>query len=96
MRAQEAVKPFVNQAPATSAAFELRGGTYTLDFTGTGAGTVDVKRLGPDGVTFIACGVTQIVATTGSQTIDLPPGQYQAIIAGFTANYLTICRVPKE
>lgn len=95
MRAQEAVRPFVNAAAAT-VLFELRGGTYTIDFNGTGAGTVDVKRLGPDGSTYIACGVTQITAVTGTQTLDLPPGQYEAIIATFTANYLTICRVPKE
>jgi hypothetical protein len=96
MRAQEAVRPFVNAAAATSAAFELKGGTYSIDFNGTGAGTVDVKRLGPDGSTFIACGVTQITAVTGSQTLDLPPGQYEVIITGFTANFVTICRVPKE
>lgn len=96
MRAQEAVRPFANTAPGTSAAFELRGGTYAVDFAGTGTGTVDMKRLGPDGVTFIPCGLTQITATTGQQTLDLPPGQYEVIIATFTANYVTICRVPKE
>jgi hypothetical protein len=96
MRGQEVVRPFVNAAPATSAAFELRGGTYQVSFTGTGAGTVDLKELGPDGVTFIACGLTQIVATSGFQNLDLPPGQYEVIVAGFTANYVTVCRIPKE
>lgn len=96
MRAQEAVRPFTNAAAGTSAAFELKGGTYTFDFTGTGAGTVDLKRLGPDGVTFIACGLTQITATTGSQTLNLSPGQYEVIIATFTANFVTIARVPGE
>lgn len=96
MRAQEAVRPFVNAAPATSAAFELRGGRYAIEFAGTGAGTVDVKTLGPDGVTFIPCGVTQITATTGYQVVELAPGQYQVIVAGFTANFVTIARVPAE
>lgn len=96
MRAQEAVKPFINAAPATSASFELRGGRYAVSFDGTGAGTVDVKMLGPDGATFIACGVTQIVATSGYQVVELAPGQYQVIVAGFTANFVTIARVPAE
>lgn len=96
MRAQEALRPFVNAAAGTVSSLILQGGKYSIDFTGTGAGTVDVKRLGPDGVTYIACGVTQITATTGSQTLDLPPGMYQVVVAGFTANYVTIARVPGE
>lgn len=96
MRAQECIKPFTNAAAGTSATFELRGGKYMVAFNGTGTGTVDVQRLGPDGVTFIACGVTQITATTGAQTLDLPPGQYRVVIATFTANYVAIERVPGE
>lgn len=94
MHAQEVVNPFVNAAAATSAAFELKGGRYAFEFMGTGTGTVDLKIVGPDGVTLLACGLTQITATAGWQVIDLPPGQYKVVIATFTANYVTISRVP--
>lgn len=96
MRAQEAVYPFVNGAAGNSATFNLNGGEYALDFVGTGAGTVDLKKLGPDGATFIACGLTQITAVSGYQVLDLAPGQYRVVVAGFTANYVTISRINKE
>jgi hypothetical protein len=96
MHAQEAVRPFSNAANGTSAQFELRGGRYAFVFDGTGTGTVDLKILGPDGATFQPCGLTQIVATTGYQVVELPPGQYEVIIATFTANYVVIARIPAE
>ena len=71
----------------------LRGGTYWIEFAGTGAGTVDLKKLAPDGVTYTAR-ITQIVATAGQQTIALAPGQYEVVIAGFTANNIEISRIP--
>lgn len=96
MRGTESVKPFVNAAAATSAAFSLGGGRYAVTFNGTGAGTVDLKTLGPDGATYIACGLTQIVATTGYQVVELAPGLYEVIVGGFTANYVSITRIPGE
>lgn len=95
MRAQESVNPFVNAAAGT-VTFTLLGGRYAVEFTGTGAGTVDVKALGPDNATYIACGVTQIAAVTGYQVVELPPGAYEAIVAGFTANYVRLVRIPGE
>jgi hypothetical protein len=71
MRAQESVKPFDNAA-AGSATFQLNGGRYAVVFKGTGTGTVDLLMLGPDGVTYVACSLTQITATTGYQVVELP------------------------
>lgn len=96
MRGTESVRPFSNAAAATGAAFELKGGAYAFAYKGTGAGTVDLAMLGPDDTTFIACGLTQIVATTGFQTLTLPPGQYRVVITGFTANYVSVSRIPGE
>lgn len=96
MRAQEGWVPFNNAAAGTVASKYLAGGKYAVIFSGTGTGTVDIKRLGPDGSTYLACGVTQITATAGYQVIDLPPGTYEAIIATFTANYLQVVRIPGE
>lgn len=89
----EAVQ-FSNIAAGNTAAFTLRGGRYSLLAKSTGAGTIDLKVLLPDGATWQAV-ATQITATSGYQGgIDLPPGQYRFEIATFTANFLTICRIP--
>ena len=84
---------FSNIAPGTTANFTLRGGSYSIETKSTGTGTIDLKKLGPDGVTFTAR-ITQITATAGQQTISLPPGTYQVVIATFTANYVEITRIP--
>jgi hypothetical protein len=83
---------FTNQAPGTIGP-SLRGGLYWIETAGTGAGTIDLKKLGPDGVSYTAR-ITQIVTTSGQQTISLPPGTYQWTIATFTANNLEITRIP--
>lgn len=84
---------FQNQAAGTIGPFTLRGGSYWIETASTGTGTIDLKKLGPDGSTFTAR-ITQIVATAGQQTISLPPGTYEWVIATFTANYLEISRIP--
>lgn len=84
---------FSNIAPSTTANFGLRGGSYWIETKSTGAGTIDLQRLGPDGSTFTAR-ITQITATAGQQTISLPPGTYRWVVATFTANYLEITRIP--
>ncbi len=89
----EAVQ-FSNIGAVNTAAFALRGGRYSLLAKSTGAGTIDLKVLLPDGATWQAV-ATQITATAGYQTsLELPPGQYRFEIATFTANFLTICRIP--
>lgn len=82
-----------NIAPSTTAAFNLRGGSYWLETKSTGTGTIDLQRLGPDGTTWTAR-ATQITATAGQQTLSLPPGSYRWVVATFTANYLEITRIP--
>jgi hypothetical protein len=95
MRPGESVQPFKNTAAGTKT-FSLQGGQYMFAFVGTGTGTVDLKMLGPDGATYIPCGLTQITATTGQQVLFLPIGQYEVIIATFTANYVTLVRISQE
>lgn len=84
---------FSNIAPSTTAAFSLRGGSYWIETKSTGAGTIDLQKLGPDQSTYTAR-ITQITATAGQQTISLPPGTYRWVVATFTANYLEITRIP--
>lgn len=82
-----------NVAAATGTPFALRGGSYWIETKSTGAGTIDLQKLGPDGTTYTAR-ITQITATAGQQTISLPPGTYRTVISGFTANYVEIVRIP--
>lgn len=82
-----------NVAAGTIGPFNLRGGSYWIETKSTGTGTIDLKKLGPDGTTYTAR-ITQITATSGQQTISLPPGTYEWVIATFTANYLEITRIP--
>lgn len=84
---------YSNQAAGTIGPFTLRGGKYWIETGSTGTGTIDLKKLGPDGTTYTAR-ITQITATAGQQTIELPPGTYQWVVATFTANYLEITRIP--
>jgi hypothetical protein len=82
-----------NVAPGTIGPFNLRGGLYWIETKSTGTGSIDLKKLGPDGTTYTAR-ITQITATAGQQTISLPPGTYEWVVATFTANYLEITRIP--
>jgi hypothetical protein len=84
---------YANQAAGTLGPFNLRGGTYWIETKSTGTGSIDLKKLGPDGTTYTAR-ITQITATAGQQTISLPPGSYEWVVATFTANYLEITRIP--
>jgi hypothetical protein len=78
---------------ATTAAFTLRGGKYLVSANATGAGSMGLSMLSPDGVTFNAVH-TPFAAVTGFAVADLPPGSYKFVIATFTAVYASICRVP--
>lgn len=84
---------FSNIGAVTTAAFQLKGGKYGFMTKSTGAGTIDLQMLGPDGSTWLAV-ATQITATAGYNTTDVPPGQFRVVISGFTANYVTVTRVP--
>lgn len=84
-----------NTAPGTSATFNLRGGRYWVETKSTGTGTIDLQKLGPDGATWTAR-ITQITATAGQQTLELPPGLYRWVVVDFTANYLQVVRIGYE
>ena len=71
-------KSFTNIS-ATTAAFELRGGEYTVDVIGSTFGTVTLQRLGPDGTTWLTA--MTAFAATGSATADLPDGSYRLALA---------------
>jgi hypothetical protein len=94
MVANVLVKPTVtfSNISATTAAFALAGGKYAIVANATGAGTMGLQILGPDGVTFIAVH-TAFAAVTGFVVVDLPPGSYKFVIATFTAVYASIAAI---
>lgn len=55
--------------------------------------TIDLQRLGPDGVTYTAR-ATQIVLGAGQQTLTLAPGTYKWVIATTPYSYLELTRIP--
>lgn len=91
----ESFKLFNNVAAGTSSTVGIRGGKYDWAFSGSGSGTADLYMVGPDGSTGIKV-ATQITATTGHQVVDLAPGAYYSIVGTFTANYMTLTRIPGE
>ena len=95
MRGTESVK-FANIA-ATTAPFTLTGGHYAFSAHATGAGTISLEKLGPDGTTYTApAAATTFTAVDGYGTVFLPPGMYRVSIVTFTAVYADITRIPYE
>jgi hypothetical protein len=68
---------------ATTAAFNLQGGTYSLVISALfGTGNVALQALAIDGSTFVAVGSG--ITTNSIVTFTLPPGQYRLQINGNT------------
>jgi hypothetical protein len=89
-------KALSNVAAGTYGPFPLTGGIYAWNTKSTGSGSLDLKMLCVDGSTYVPV-ATQVTATTGFQSgLYLPPGQYEIVIASFSANYVSVTRVPTE
>lgn len=91
MTASEAVQ--FSNISATTALFQLRGGRYVISAAATGAGSMGLQVLLPDGSSLLAVH-TAFAATTGLVVVDLAPGQYKFVISTFTAVFANICRIP--
>lgn len=68
---------------ATPPDFNLDAGTYGLTITAGVFGTVTLRKLNPDGVTYTP--VSAAIAANGYSVLQLPAGQYQLTLAGVTA-----------
>jgi hypothetical protein len=81
----------VKNASATQGPFALLGGKYVFTASAIfGGGTVALSILGPDGATYIT---VKSFSAAGTQTLDLPPGEYQVTIATATAVYAGVIPV---
>jgi hypothetical protein len=79
---------------ATTAAFTLKGGVYSLTTKATSYGTtVQLQVLALDGVTWLNESVN-ITADGVTTYTNLPPGQYRINISGATGLYADLVRVP--
>jgi hypothetical protein len=78
---------------ATTGAFTLKGGRYSLVVTATfGGGNVQLQTLALDGSTWITLG--SAITAAGNQTYDLPPASYRLGITTATAVYASLTNVP--
>jgi hypothetical protein len=71
----------------------LFGGEYQLQGFGTGTGSVVLNQLSADGTTWepVAPAITAYPILVNYR---LPPGRYQIVVVTFTANYISLTRVP--
>jgi len=84
---------FANIA-ATTAQFQVKGGTYVITVHATfGGGSVQLQTLAGDGATWLLLG-TSITADGTQVYTGLPPGPYRIAIATATAVYANLTRVP--
>jgi len=95
---------------ATTSAFHLNGGIYSVDVVATfGGGSVKLQKVGPDGATSIdlkaafddgsSTEVDLVVGTfaaNGNKVFSLAEGNYILTITTATAVYVSITRVPGE
>lgn len=81
---------FLENATATSGYKFFAGGKAAFVSCGTGAGSVKLQLLLKNAATI------DVVSHTadGSTVVDLPPGQYRAAVATFTAVYADLIRIP--
>lgn len=83
---------------STDQTFKLNGGVYTMDAVATwGGGNVALKRLGPDGSTYLSLDSALTLSANGtSGPVALPPGDYQLDVTTATALYVSVVRTPGE
>lgn len=87
-------KTFSNIA-ANTAQFYLKGGYYVVASVFSGAGSVELQGLGPDGTTFVSM-PTPLKLTTTATSVGgyAPPGQYRFTITTVTAVFCNVSGVP--
>lgn len=76
---------------ATTANFNLRGGTYGIDVVATGAGTVTLQKLAGDG-SFVTA-LTAFSTTAGYASVNVPSGTYRFAIATFTGVFIQLASI---
>lgn len=71
----------------------LLGGKYGVLATASwGGGSATLKALAADGTTYVT--VLAAITADGYVTVDLPPGQYEWVVATSTGVYVTVARIP--
>jgi hypothetical protein len=77
--------------------FSLDGGLYAFDTVGATGSSIDMRRLGPDGSTYVSV-LTAIITANSEQLVYLPAGQYEFVYgaSGATGIYARVSRIPFE
>lgn len=93
-------KSFSNINAGTTAAFPLEGGRYVIAAHAAtwNSGSAVLKMLCPDGSTYVPPkdigGSANTLGADGSQTVDVPPGQFVVVVTTTNGVYISISRVP--
>lgn len=99
---------FSNVASSQQFTLTEDAGDFLMEVIGTGFGTVELQKLGPDGSTYLSLKapfnntsteadlIIGSFAANGSKVLRLSPGKYQVTIATTTAVYVRISRIPGE
>jgi|SRR5579863_5087524 len=82
----------LNNVAAGTYTFQARQGRYVWGFKATGSGSLTIGFLLADGTSVVPL-VNSTTATVNGGSVDLPNGVITVVIAGFSANYLTLQRV---
>lgn len=85
----------------------VMGGRYALDIVCTGTPSLELKKLGPDGSTYLSIVapfnnagteadlvIGKLILSGQTKNLDLAPGVYEVVIGTSTANYVALTRVP--
>lgn len=87
---------FTSATAADSNTFPLDGGAYCMDIVASwGGGSITLKRLGPDGLTYLTA-ATALSADGTSGSIALPKGTYKFVVATAAGIWASISRIPGE
>ncbi len=86
---------FTFSTTTTTASFPLAGGQYFGDAVVAGGGSVTLKKLGADGLTYITIAGASATATTTYQ-VYLGRGSYRYECPSAGTTWASIVRIPGE
>jgi hypothetical protein len=87
---------FFSNISSTTSPFALTGGNYQVCVVvNPNSGTVKLESSRPDNATYLPVNSKTNFTADGCATVNLPPGQYEFVLAGATSVYASISSIPQ-
>jgi hypothetical protein len=87
---------FFSNISSTTPPFALKGGNYQVCVVvAPNSGSVKLESSRPDNVTYLPVNSKTNFTADGCATVNLPPGQYEFVIAGATGVFASISLILK-